>query len=70
MLKNISQLEAIIEAKSVKLLADMDTDINIVESALKQFQGYIEQIKAAHQAQQQESKPAEVQPQEEIANDQ
>ena len=47
MLKNISQLEVTINEKSVRLLTDMDTDINVVEAALKQFQLFIDQIREA-----------------------
>lgn len=55
MLKNLSQLEVTINDKTIRLMTEMDTDVNIVEAALKQFQNFLDQIKEAHQKSQEET---------------
>lgn len=58
MLKNISQLEVTINDKLVRLMADMDTDTNVVRAACQQFLKFIDQIEQAAQ------KNVEAQPEE------
>lgn len=47
MLKNITQLEVIVNEKSIRLLADMDTNIYCVREALIQFNKYVDTIEKA-----------------------
>lgn len=46
MIKNITQLEVVVNEKTVRILADMDTDINVVREALNRFQKFVDQIEA------------------------
>jgi len=52
MLKNLSQLEHIIENKVCRFICDNDTPIHIAKEALFQFQRYIGQIEDAAKQQQ------------------
>ncbi len=59
MLKNISQLEVTINDKLVRLLADMDTNTNIVRAACQEFLKFVDHIEETAQ-----KKIDEVQPEE------
>ena len=50
MLKNISQLEHIIEGKSYKFICDMDSNIPHILDALFQFMMYVKNIEAQMKA--------------------
>lgn len=60
MIKNISQLEVIINDKSVRLLTDMDTDILIVRAACQQFLQFVDQVEQAAQKKVDQAQPEEV----------
>lgn len=62
MIKNISRLECFVNEKPYHLLCDMDSPIECVEEALRQFQIYLDKIKESIEQQKQE---AENVPQEE-----
>lgn len=60
MIKNISQLEVTINDKVVRLLTDMDTDINIVRAACEQFQQFVDHVEQAAQKKVDDVQPEEV----------
>lgn len=55
MLKNLSQLEHVIEDRICRFICDNDTPIHIAKEALFQFQKYIGQIEDAAKSQQEQS---------------
>ncbi len=61
MLKNLAQLEHIVENKVCRFICDNDTPVHFIKEALFQFQKYIGQIEDAAK-QQQASQP----PQQEV----
>lgn len=56
MIKNLSQIELLIENKICRFICDHDTSLVIVKEALFQFQKYIGQIEDAAKSQQEASK--------------
>jgi hypothetical protein len=67
MLKNISELEVVIDGKSCRFQCPQDATLIIVEEALLKFVAHVvhikEQIKSAAEAQEAAKKIAESQPQ-------
>lgn len=59
MLKNLSQLEHIVENKICRFICDNDTPIHFVKEALFQFQKYIGQIEDQAKQQQEAQKQAQ-----------
>ena len=59
MLKNLVQLEHVLENKVCRFVCDNDTPINFIKEALFQFQKYIGAIEDAALAQQKAQAPAE-----------
>jgi len=59
MLKNISQLECVIEGKVFRLLCDHDSPLNHAKEALFQFQKYIGHIEDQIRLKQEELKNQE-----------
>lgn len=59
MLKNLSQLEHIIENKICRFICDNDTPIHFVKEALFQFQKYIGHLEDQAKQQQEAQKQAE-----------
>ena len=60
MLKNLSQLELIIEDKICRFMCDFDTPLTHVKEALFQFQKYIGQIEDAAKAKHVEEKSSNI----------
>lgn len=59
MLKNLCQLECVIDNMSVRLLCDNNTPLPALKEALFQFQKYIGAIEDAAKAQQEQVKAEE-----------
>lgn len=59
MLKNVTQLEVIIDNKIARFTCDMDTPVNVVKEMLFQFQKYVGQIEDQARASQEEAKNQE-----------
>ena len=51
MLKNLCQLEFVIEDKACRFICDNDTDINVIKEALFQFQKFIGSVEDIAKAQ-------------------
>lgn len=64
MLRNLTQLEHIVENKICRFICDNDTPLNIAKEALFQFQKYIGQIEdmAKKNQQQQQQDASKVEP--------
>lgn len=60
MLKNLAQLEHMIENKVCRFICDNDTPLHIIKESLFQFQKYIGQIEDQAKKQQEAQKPPEV----------
>lgn len=60
MLKNLAQLEHMIENKVCRFICDNDTPLHIIKESLFQFQKYIGQIEDQAKKQQETQKPPEV----------
>jgi hypothetical protein len=59
MIKNLSQIELLVENKVCRFICDHDTSLVIVKEALFQFQKYIGQIEDAAKAEQLKQQPKE-----------
>jgi len=57
MLKNITQLEHIIEGKSYKFMCDIDANIPAIKDALFQFMKFVGQIEDQIKAKKEEAHP-------------
>lgn len=56
MLKNLAQLEHVVENKVCRFICDNDTPIHFVKEALFQFQAYIAKVEENIKAQQDQAK--------------
>lgn len=64
MIKNIVQLEHLIENKAFRFICDNDAPLHFIKEALFQFQKYIGQIEDAAKQQQQQNPVVEPKPEE------
>ena len=59
MLKNLCQLEHVVENHVCRFICDNDAPLNVLKEALFQFQKYIGQVEDAAKAQQEQNKTEE-----------